>query len=86
MKAIEKIERFQEIDRIIKTKKTGAPEKFAEKIGISKRQLFKDFEEIRMLGVRISYCRSRETYFYENGYEFEVEFDIKKKKLTDQAS
>ena len=86
MKAIQQLERFQRIDYLIRLKTTGTPAEFAKKLGISRRQLFKDLEDIRNIGVQVAYSRIRETYFYGNGFELDVNLTYRSPKNTDKVT
>jgi hypothetical protein len=77
MKAIEQLERLKRINELIKTKSTGTPEILCAKLGISRRQLFKDLEMFKDMGAEIVYSKIRETYFYPNGHEMEISYSFR---------
>lgn len=66
--------RLEKMDRLIRIKGTGSPREFAEKIGISERQIYCDIEMIRDLGGEIRYSRSRRTYYYEESGGLVLQF------------
>ena len=74
MKAIEQLERLKRMNELIKAECTGTPEELSGRLGIGRRQLFKDFECLKDMGVEISYSKIRETYFYRNGHELEISY------------
>lgn len=54
------------INQFIKFEKTGTRQEFANKIGISSRQLGNYISYLRNdLGLNVKYCRFRQTYYYE---------------------
>lgn len=77
MKAIEQMERLQRMNELIKAESTGTPEEFADKLGISRRQLYAEIEYFKDLGVEIGYSRSRRTFSICNGHEIEIAYRVK---------
>lgn len=76
MKALEQLERFKKMNKLIKNETTGKPEYFAAKIGISPSHLYRCIEEIKELGAPINYSRLRETYFYAFEFDLKVSYSI----------
>lgn len=76
MKALEQLERFKKMNKLIKAETTGKPENFAAQIGISPSHLYRCIEEIKELGAPINYSRMRETYFYEFEFDLRVSYSI----------
>jgi hypothetical protein len=59
------IELLVKIDFYVKTKSTGIPDVFAQKIGISKSMLFRCIKYMKIeMKAPIVYSRINETYFY----------------------
>lgn len=50
---------------LIKKSSTGCSEEFANKMGISKRQLLEDLSELKSIGAPIKFSSIRNTYHYE---------------------
>ena len=69
-----KLERIKRIHDLIRFKRTGKPEQFARKIGLSRRALFNELKELKALGAPISYCNYRESYQYIHPVEFRIGF------------
>lgn len=69
MKAFEQLKRLKRMNRLIKDEKTGTPEEFADRLGVSASHLYRCIDEIKELGAPITFSRSRKTYYYE--YEFD---------------
>lgn len=72
MKAIEQIERLKRMDGLIKTKSTGNPEEFAEKLSVSQSHLFNLINELKARDAPIRYNSARETYYYTEGYNLKI--------------
>jgi transcriptional antiterminator len=77
MKAIEQLERLQRINELIKAEKTGTPDEFANRLHISRRQLYEYISFIKDLGVDINYSKERKTFYLCNGHELNITCNIK---------
>ena len=86
MKALEILERYQKIDKLIKHRNTGNPKAFAQKLGISKSQLFNYLEELRDRGAEISYNKTLESYIYKKPVEITAIFSVRIKDEDYQVS
>mgnify|MGYP001272574115 CR=1 FL=1 len=69
---ITEIQRINRFNDLISHKATGSPEEFAEKLHISKRQLFNLIGFMKDLGADIKYNRSACTYYYTDDFNFEI--------------
>ncbi|MEL6971793.1 MAG: hypothetical protein AAFZ63_26810 [Bacteroidota bacterium] len=74
MSLIRKIERIERMHQMINYKRTGTPESFARKLGISQSMLYVLINEIKALGAPVVYCRYRESYEYLYPVEFAAGF------------
>lgn len=78
MKFIEQIERLQYLCRLISKECTGSPEEFSSKLGIRRSQLYNLIGYLNDLGMKIKFCRSRNTFKFESPNEaIEIVFTIK---------
>ncbi len=77
MKAFEQLERLQRINEIIKNECTGTPEEFAQKLNISRRQLYAELEYLCDLGINIKYSRTQRTFLFSEGQKLEIKVGIK---------
>ena len=84
MKLQETIERYRKIDMLIKREKTGSPEEFASKLGISRSQLYNYLEELRDQGAGIIYDRAKGSYLYLYPVEIRAEFYLSFPGLSEQ--
>jgi len=69
-----KIERVKRMHDLIRYKRTGKPDQFARKMGLSIRSLYSELKELKSLGAPIAYCNYRESYEYVHPVEFRVGF------------
>ena len=69
-----KIERIKRMHDLILFKRTGKPDQFARKMGLSQSMLYNLLKELKELGAPIAYCRYRESYQYMHPVEFRVGF------------
>jgi len=76
MKFIKTIERLQKLERLIQTKKTGAPSMLAERLKISRRQLFNILEDLKLMGAPIKYNKVIKSYYYEEEFGLDIQFKI----------
>jgi predicted DNA-binding transcriptional regulator YafY len=75
MSIINKIERIERMHKLINFKRTGSPQHFASKMGVSQSMLYLLIKEIKELGAPVVYCRYRESYEYLYPVEFKIGFD-----------
>lgn len=71
------IERIRYLDELIRKEKTGNPEELANRLGISRAQLYNILEFLKAEGLTIGYTRKRSTFYYTCGKKLEVNFSIK---------
>jgi len=77
MKALEQLERLQRMNQLIKAERTGSPDEFSQRLGISRRQLYTYIENIRDMGADICYSKNRRTFYFCNGHEIEISYSFK---------
>ncbi len=68
MSILKYVERLDRMNNLIQRKSTGDPDEFARKLGITKSMLMKNLRDMRDLGAKISYCKTRESYQYEDEF------------------
>jgi predicted DNA-binding transcriptional regulator YafY len=69
MKLFEYIERINLLHKLIKDRKTGNPEKFAKRLGISTVRLYQMIEELKIMQAPICYSKKDKTYYYCRNFE-----------------
>lgn len=82
MSIITKIERIERIHDLIEHKRTGAPDQFARKLGISKSMLYLILKELKDLGAPIVYSKYRSSFMYR--YPVEFKFGFTSDQLTEE--
>jgi predicted DNA-binding transcriptional regulator YafY len=81
MALLKYVERMVLINELIHKKETGNTIDFAQRIGISKRQLLNEMNELKNLGIELKYDRIKKTYFFTREQGIEVLFG--KEKIVD---
>lgn len=66
MKFIEQIQTLERLDQLIRLKATGTPIELASRLNVSERTAYNLIEALRDLGVVISYCKQKKSYYYES--------------------
>jgi predicted DNA-binding transcriptional regulator YafY len=69
------IRRIDKMNYLIRSKRTGTPIQFAEKLEISESTLYQHLNDLRELGAPIAYDKFRQTYYYETCGEIKIHFE-----------
>jgi biotin operon repressor len=77
MRLFDFFEKMKLFNALIRQEHTGTPDKFAEKLHISRTTLYEIISECRSYGVKIGYSRVKGTFYYKEPVCLEVRFDIK---------
>jgi predicted DNA-binding transcriptional regulator YafY len=64
MEFIKQIERLQLLNKLIREQRTGSPEELAERLGISRRQLYVYLEYLKDMGVDIQFSRRMNSFVF----------------------
>ncbi len=75
MSIIPNIQRIERMHQMILTKRTGAPDVFAKKIGLSRSMMYYWIKDLKVLGAPIVYCRARNSFTYVYPVDFIIKFD-----------
>ncbi|MDY0280331.1 MAG: hypothetical protein RBR35_07205 [Salinivirgaceae bacterium] len=81
MSIVEKLQKLESLDRLIRMKSTGTPHQLAERMNLSERQLRRYIEEMRIMGAEIRYNDYLKSYEYLKPMKFYFGFtneDMKK--------
>jgi biotin operon repressor len=70
------LERYQNIDRMIRMENTGNPKEFASKLEISESHLYFCLKELKEYGLPIAYSNYKRTYFYQEAVKLNVNVSI----------
>ena len=76
MKTIQQLERLRKIHQYIKICKTGSPNEFANKLGLSESQLYNVLDDLKINGFPISYSRKLKSYIYNEDCELEINYSV----------
>ena len=76
-KAIDLLERFQLMTKLIVEEKTGKPEEFARRLGISRSTMYEMLEELRFHDADIRFSRSKNSFVFINEMDIDIHFSIK---------
>ncbi len=68
------LEQLNRMHSLIKFHRTGTPEQFAKRMGVSRSQLFKLLSELRTLGAPVYYSQTRQSYAYRRSVELQLGF------------
>ncbi len=71
------LNRAQQIDQLIRQKRTGNADELAVKLNISRRQVYYWLEELRNYGLEIEYNRDLKSFVYLKTYEITIAFNVK---------
>jgi len=72
MNIFEKIEKINNLHRLIKNECTGNPLELAKRLGVSRSTLYNIIEELKLIEAPISYSRRRETFFYTKDFDLDI--------------
>jgi predicted DNA-binding transcriptional regulator YafY len=76
------LKRIERIDHLIKIRGTGTPEKFAERLGISRRCLYDYINRMKESGAPIKYDQYRTTFYYAEEGNFKIDFSFYKDEVV----
>lgn len=68
------INKLERLDYLIRTKSTGSPAELARKLNLSERCAYNYLDLLKRQGAPISYCRKRNSYYYEESGRFHFVF------------
>lgn len=74
---IRQIERMQMLNKLIASRRTGNPEELANRLGISRSQLYLIIDYMKDMGLRISFSRKFNSFYYEKDARLSIEFSLK---------
>lgn len=71
------LNRLQQVDQLIRQKRTGNASELANKLGISRRQVYNFMEELKELGLEPEYNRVAQSFIYCNSHRVHISFGLK---------
>ncbi|MCH7401288.1 DNA-binding protein [Belliella kenyensis] len=81
MELIRKIERLELLIKLVKEQRTGSPDQFAQRLGMSRAKLYLVLEELRDEGVEIGFCKKVRSFCFKSG---EITFKFSWEIVTDE--
>lgn len=69
-------ERLRHADQLIRLEATGAPRVFAKKLSISESYLYGILDEMKEMGLPLSYSKTKQTYHYTKPARLRIEIDV----------
>ncbi len=69
-------ERLRRADQLIRLEATGAPRLFAQKLGISESYLYGILDEMKDMGLPLTYNKSRLTYLYTRPVRLRIDIGV----------
>ena len=76
MNFIRQIERMQLLNKLIREQRTGSPEELAERLGVSRRQLYAYLEYMKDFGLDICFSRKLNSFMYCDEKEMKIDLRI----------
>jgi transcriptional antiterminator len=76
MNFFRQIERLQLLNKLIKEQRTGSPEELAERLGVSRRQLYAYLEYMKDFGLEICFARKLNSFIYCDELEMKIDLRI----------
>ncbi len=73
MKFIQQLELLDRLDGLIHRRSTGTPAQLARRLNVSERTVYNLLDAMRALGAEVTYCRERQSYFYEYRVRIQLE-------------
>ncbi|MBB4078467.1 hypothetical protein GGR28_001080 [Lewinella aquimaris] len=68
------LDRLHKMHRLIKFQRTGTPEEFAVRLGISRSMLYRLIGELKAMDAPIYFCVRRQSYTYSESVELQLGF------------
>ena|SRR6056297_336452 len=86
MKIFEIVERYSLINKLIKEERTGTAKEFAQKIGISRSQLFNYLDYLKSYEIEIHFDFHKNSFVFEENIELDIQQPIKVLKNNELIS
>ncbi len=77
MNPMKYFELMERMDQLIRMENTGDAFEFSERLGISRRQMYYYVDELRELGLPVSYNRRSKTFFYEKNCRLRIDVSVR---------
>ncbi|MBP1677927.1 MAG: hypothetical protein H6Q20_2486 [Bacteroidetes bacterium] len=74
MKLIDYYPQLQKLHTLIRLGQTGTPKQFAQKLNISRAELYMIIDELRELDIPVQYSKKYNTFYYEKEINLGAKF------------
>jgi predicted DNA-binding transcriptional regulator YafY len=74
MEFIKQIERLQLLNKLVREQRTGSPEELAERLGVSRRQMYVYLEYLNDMGVDIQYSRRLNSFVFASQKQIRIDW------------
>jgi hypothetical protein len=74
MEFIKQIERLQLLTKLVGEQRTGSPEELAERLGVSRRQMYVYLEYLNDMGVDIQYSRRLNSFVFASQKKIRIDW------------
>ena len=82
MKFFTILDRIDKMNKLVSEKRTGTPQEFASRLGVSRTSLYELIDEFRSRDVPIAYSKSIRSFYFTRPYEIRITFLLR--PLTDE--
>ncbi|MCT4637983.1 MAG: hypothetical protein N4A72_09760 [Bacteroidales bacterium] len=72
MTFIERLNKIERIDQLIKLKATGNMIELSRKIKLSERQTWRYIDDLKNMGAEIEYSKELDSYVYKNDFYYSL--------------
>lgn len=88
MEFIKQIERLQLLSKLVGEKRTGSPKELAQRLSLSRRQLYSYLEFMKDYGMDIAYSRKANSFLINNGKKIKIDlqFQVMDEKANGEIS
>lgn len=77
MNFIKQLDRIKKAHTLILQEQTGKPDKFAQKLNISRSHLYNIIENLKDFGAQIKYSKKTESFYYTVSFQLELSYSLK---------
>ena len=76
MSLIDDRQKLERLDQLIRLKATGSPDELAEKMGTSKRTIFRTINDLKEIGCPIYFDKHKNSYCYQYAGKLIIKFEV----------
>lgn len=77
MTILKLLQRINKANQLIVDEKTGDPAQFAQKLGVSRSQLYNILDQFKDFGAPMKYNKKDKTYFYHKPFSLDLKYSLK---------